>query len=85
MPEQASVVLERGIRGRLIQPADADYDAVRALYNGMIDKHPRLIVRCADVADVMNAVNYAREQGLLLAVRTAATASRVSAAAMTSS
>src|SRR5215831_10020065 len=69
MPEQASVVLERNLRGRLVRSTDADYDAVRALYNGMIDKRPRLIARCADAADVMTAVNYASEQGLLLAIR----------------
>jgi FAD/FMN-containing dehydrogenase len=57
------------IRGTVIQPDDADYDEARSLYNGMIDKHPRLIVRCADVADVITAVNFARDQGLLLAIR----------------
>ena len=57
------------IRGRIIHPADSDYDAARAVFNGMIDKRPRLIARCADVADVVAAVNYAREQDLLLAVR----------------
>jgi FAD/FMN-containing dehydrogenase len=57
------------IRGRLIQPTDSDYDSARALYNGMIDKHPKLIARCVDVADVIAAVNYARDQSLLLAVR----------------
>ena len=41
----------------------------RALYNGMIDKRPRLIARCVDVADVITAVNFGREQGLLLAIR----------------
>jgi FAD/FMN-containing dehydrogenase len=39
------------------------------LYNGMIDKRPRLIARCVDVADVITAVNFGREQGLLIAVR----------------
>jgi FAD/FMN-containing dehydrogenase len=58
-----------GFRGRLIRPSDVDYDEARALYNGMIDKRPRLIARCVDVADVIGAVNVAREQKLLLAVR----------------
>ena len=58
-----------GFRGRVIGPADADYDEARALYNGMIDKRPRLIARCTNVADVIAAVNAAREQKLLLAVR----------------
>ena len=57
------------IRGRVIEPGDSDYDSARALYNGMIDKRPKLIARCVDVADVIAAVNYARDQGLLLAVR----------------
>jgi FAD/FMN-containing dehydrogenase len=58
-----------GFRGRLIHPTDSDYDEARALYNGMIDKRPRLIARCVDVADVIAAVNFAREQKLLLAIR----------------
>jgi FAD binding domain-containing protein/berberine-like enzyme len=61
--------LEQTLRGRVIRPGDSDYDAVRALYNGMIDKRPALIARCVDVADVIAAVNHAREKGLLLAIR----------------
>lgn len=57
------------LRGRAIAPGDADYDAARALYNGMIDKHPMLITRCADVADVVAAVNFARDNRLPLAIR----------------
>lgn len=57
------------LRGELIQPGDARYDEARQLYNGMIDKHPRLIARCMDAADVQTAVNFARQQDLLLAVR----------------
>jgi len=59
----------QGFRGRLIGPPDKDYDEARALYNGMIDKRPRLIARCTSAADVMAAVNYAREHKLLLAIR----------------
>ena len=69
MTDQAVATFQQNLRGRLIQPTDADYDAVRALYNGMIDKRPRLIARCVDVADVITAVNFARDQGLLLAIR----------------
>jgi FAD/FMN-containing dehydrogenase len=58
-----------GFRGKLIGPADKDYDEARALYNGMIDKRPTLIARCSDAADVMAAVNYARDNKLLLAIR----------------
>jgi FAD/FMN-containing dehydrogenase len=55
--------------GKLIQPGDATYEEVRKVYNGMIDKHPGLIARCVDVADVIASVNFAREHHLLLAVR----------------
>ncbi|GAC1330275.1 MAG: FAD-binding oxidoreductase [Chloroflexota bacterium] len=58
-----------GLRGELIQPDDAAYDATRHVWNGMVDKHPRLIVRCAGVADVMRAVTFARDNALLVAVR----------------
>jgi FAD/FMN-containing dehydrogenase len=58
-----------GFRGRLFGPSDNDYDDARALYNAMIDKRPKVIVRCTDTADVMAAVNYARENRLLLAIR----------------
>src|SRR5688572_15286569 len=56
-------------RGRIVQPGDADYDSARKVYNAMIDRRPRLIARCVEVADVMAAVNFARDQKLLLAVR----------------
>jgi len=59
----------QGFRGRLIGPSDKDYDEARALYNGMIDKRPKLIARCVDAADVLAAVNYGRENSLLLAIR----------------
>jgi FAD/FMN-containing dehydrogenase len=57
------------LRGELIQPQDADYDAARKVYNGMIDRRPGAIARCADVADVIAAVNFARQHKLLLAIR----------------
>jgi len=57
------------LRGRVIEPHDPDYDEVRKVYNAMIDKKPRLIARCADVADVMQAVNFARNHDVLLAIR----------------
>ena len=61
--------LRTRLRGELIGPNDAGYDAARKVFNAMIDRHPWAIARCADVADVMTAVNFAREEGLLLAVR----------------
>jgi FAD/FMN-containing dehydrogenase len=61
--------LRTTLRGQLIQPADAAYDDARKLYNGMIERYPHLIARCADVADVIACVNFARDNELLLAVR----------------
>lgn len=55
--------------GSLIEPGDAEYDTARAVWNGMIDKYPALIARCTCVADVVAAVNFAREQKLVVAVR----------------
>src|SRR6202048_1917927 len=69
MTDQIVSTLQQSLRGRLIGPSDADYDAARALYNGMIDKRPRMIARCVDVADVIAAVNFGRDQGLLIAIR----------------
>lgn len=56
-------------RGAVVDADDPGYDAARALYNGMIDKRPRLIARCADVTDVIAAVNFGRAEGLAIAVR----------------
>lgn len=69
MIDQIGLALQQTLRGRLISPGDGDYDEARALYNGMIDKRPRLIARCVDVADVITAVNFGREAGLLIAIR----------------
>jgi FAD/FMN-containing dehydrogenase len=57
------------LRGELIQPGDPSYDEARKVYNGMIDKRPAMIACCADVADVIGAVNFARENDMLLAIR----------------
>jgi FAD/FMN-containing dehydrogenase len=57
------------LRGPLLTVSQEGYDAARRVWNGMIDKHPALIARCADVADVVHAVTFARERELLLAVR----------------
>lgn len=57
------------LRGELIERGDARYEEARKLYNGMIDKRPRLIAFCSDVADVITAVNFGRDQDLLIAIR----------------
>jgi FAD/FMN-containing dehydrogenase len=65
-------VVERfgnGLRGELLRPDDAGYEKTRKVWNGLIDKRPALIVRCAGVGDVVDSVNFARENDLLLAVR----------------
>ncbi len=61
--------LQSRLRGKLIQPSDDSYDETRAVYNGMIDKKPAAIARCANVADVIAAVNFARENKLEIAIR----------------
>ncbi len=67
--EAAVEQFKTSLRGELIQPGDEGYDEARKVFNGMIDKHPRMIARCADVADVIASVNFARENEVLLAVR----------------
>ena len=58
-----------GLRSRALAPGDADYEAACALYNGMIDRRPALIVQCAGVGDVLRAVRFAREHQVLVSVR----------------
>lgn len=61
--------LAEQLRGPLIRPGDDAYDDARSIWNAMIDKHPALIARCTGPADVMIAVNFARENDFLLSVR----------------
>src|SRR5262245_33542119 len=56
-------------RGALLRPGDGGYEEARRVWNGMTDKRPGLIAQCAGVADVITAVNLARDYGLLVAVR----------------
>lgn len=69
LSEETISTLNTSMRGQVLQPFDADYDRCRKLYNGMFDKRPALIARCVDVADVIAAVNFARTNDLLLAVK----------------
>ncbi|MEO8483701.1 MAG: FAD-binding oxidoreductase [Acidobacteriota bacterium] len=61
--------LRSRFRGSIVQPGDAEYESARKVYNAMIDKRPTLIVRCVDEADVIAAVNFAREHQMLTAIR----------------
>jgi FAD/FMN-containing dehydrogenase len=64
-----SVVEIDGFRGRLMRVDDADYDTARAVWNGAIDRRPRLIARCTGTADVIAAVRFARDHDLEIAIR----------------
>ncbi len=61
--------LRGALRGSVLLPGEAGYDAARVIWNAMIDRRPGLIVQALGAADVMQAVNFAREHGVLLAVR----------------
>lgn len=61
--------LAHQLQGNLIRPGDDDYDEARAVWNGMIDKYPALIVQCEKPSDVITAVAFARKNNLLLSVR----------------
>ncbi len=68
--EEAAVeAFKARLRGQLLRPGDDAYDEARKLWNGMFDRRPALIARCAGTADVMSAVNFARDNGLKAAVR----------------
>ena len=63
------VALIEGFAGEILQPGDPTYDEVRRVHNGLIDRRPALIARCSGTADVVGAVNAAREEGWELSVR----------------
>ena len=68
--EQAALdQLRADLRGALLLPGDPGYEEARQIWSAMIDRRPALIARCQDAADVARVVNFARERGLLLAVR----------------
>ncbi len=67
--EEAVQAFRSRLRGELLRPSDTAYDAARAIWNGMIDRKPALIARCTGAADVIEAVNFARDNQVLLAVR----------------
>src|SRR5262245_35525766 len=64
--DEASIrAFAAGQRGPVLRPGDPGFDEARQVWNGMIDRTPALIARCAGVADVINAVTFAREHDLL--------------------
>jgi FAD/FMN-containing dehydrogenase len=62
-------VFGQTLRGDLMSPDHPDYESARKVWNGMVDRRPAMIVRCAGAADVIEAVNFARDHGLLVSVR----------------
>jgi FAD/FMN-containing dehydrogenase len=66
---EADTALDTAVRGEIVRPGDPGYDEARAVYNARHDRRPALVVRAAGVADVIAAVNHARERGVPLAVR----------------
>ena len=61
--------LRQALMGPVVAPGDADYERSRRVWNGVIDRHPALVARCASTADVVEAVRFARSERLLTAVR----------------
>jgi FAD/FMN-containing dehydrogenase len=66
---QALAGLRETIRGPVLTPDDPGYDEARSIWNALIDRRPALIVQCSGAADVVDAVNFAREQGLVLSIK----------------
>ncbi|PZF80579.1 FAD-binding oxidoreductase [Jiangella anatolica] len=64
-----TALLRERLGDRLVQPGDEHYDRLRAVWNAMVDRRPRLIARCASAEDVADAVRTGRELGLEIAVR----------------
>lgn len=67
--ESAAQRLRTALRGQVLSPDDTAYEEARKVYNGMIDRHPRLIARCAGVADVMTCIRFARDNGIQVSIR----------------
>src|SRR6185436_17071614 len=69
IPEEKLTELRAGFRGPALRQGDANYDEARTIYNGMFDRRPGVILRCSGAADVIDAVNFARDNDLVMAVR----------------
>jgi len=66
---EALAGLRETVRGPVLTPADPGYDEARSIWNALIDRRPALIVQCSGAADVVDAVNFAREQGFVLSIK----------------
>ena len=66
---RAVQTLTKHLQGEVVFPGTPNYEAARIVWNGLVDRHPALIVRCANAADVIAAVTFAREQGMAVSVR----------------
>jgi FAD/FMN-containing dehydrogenase len=69
LDEEALAGFRQTIRGPVLTPDASGYDDARTIWNGLIDRRPALIVQCSGAADVVDAVNFAREQGLVLSIK----------------
>ena len=69
LPPETIKAFAESLRGQLIEPASADYDDARKIWNAMIDRRPAYIAKCAGVADIRACVRFAREHELLTSVR----------------
>ncbi len=69
LQQEAIIQFRRALRGQVIEPGDARYEESRQVYNGMISRKPRLIAECVDVADVITAVRFGQDNGLLVSIR----------------
>src|SRR5438552_16309028 len=69
LDEEALAGLRERVRGPVLTPDAPGYDDARAIWNGLIDRRPALIVQCSGAADVVDAVTFAREQNLLVSIK----------------
>ena len=69
MDQQAVIQFRSQLRGELIEPKDAGYEEARKVYNAMISRKPALIAKCADVADVIAAIQFGQQHGVKVSIR----------------
>ena len=69
LEESIAKDLKGSTRGEVLLPGDNGYEEARKIWNGMIDRHPALIIRCHGASDVIKAVGFARQHGLVVSVK----------------